>query len=236
MMISVIELPGLFRDAREATLVYTRLAARHAFKSYENFVVLGAFAAEPESIHSRRPTASLAELKGQKIRVNNGAEAAALTKLGATAVPLPINKTSGAISSGAVDGAMVPPAMLFEFGIGRVTSNHYMMRTSAALMLLAINRKKYEALPARAQDLIRQYSGEWTAQRYIEIIEQLNASVLTELKADKRRKVTFPSSADRTAAQRAFDSVIENWVGSNTHRAKRLEMVRAALATIRSGE
>ena len=56
---SVVELPGLFNNAREATLVYTQLATRQVFKSYDKFIVLGAYASEPESVHSRRPIAAL---------------------------------------------------------------------------------------------------------------------------------------------------------------------------------
>ena len=40
---TIIELPGLFRDMREATLVYTRLIAAGALRGYEDFFVIGAF-------------------------------------------------------------------------------------------------------------------------------------------------------------------------------------------------
>src|SRR5665213_2324452 len=95
---SVVELPGLFSDTREATLVYTRLIALNALKGYEDFVVLGAFVTEPETIHSRLPIASIDDLKGKKIRVNNPSEAATLEKLGAIPIPMPINQVTDAIS------------------------------------------------------------------------------------------------------------------------------------------
>ena len=44
---AVIELPGLFRDQREASLVFTRLIAANALRGYEDFVVINAFTAEP---------------------------------------------------------------------------------------------------------------------------------------------------------------------------------------------
>src|SRR3989442_4335848 len=51
----IIELPGLFRDMREATLTYTRLVAKDLLKGYEDFFVIGAFSSELESIHYRLP-------------------------------------------------------------------------------------------------------------------------------------------------------------------------------------
>jgi TRAP-type C4-dicarboxylate transport system substrate-binding protein len=230
---AVVELPGLFESAREATIVYTKLATQHIFKSYEKFVVLGTFASEPESIHSRTPIASVTDLKGLKIRANNVAEAAALEKLGAMPVLLAINKTSQALSLGTIDGAMAPPAMLFEFGIGRVTANHYMIRGSAALMLLAMNRETFEKLPAAAQQIILRYSGEWAALHYVATIEALNAAVLEQLKPDPKRKLVFPAPADRAIAQSAFNRVAEEWAGEDVDKAKRLKLLRTELTTLR---
>ena len=53
---SVVELPGLFNGTRDATLVYTRLIALNALKGYDDFVVVGAYVTEPETIHGRLPT------------------------------------------------------------------------------------------------------------------------------------------------------------------------------------
>jgi TRAP-type C4-dicarboxylate transport system substrate-binding protein len=114
---AVMELPGLFRNLREATLTYTRLVATNVIKGYEDFFVIGTFASDLENIHTRPAVSSLGDLKGKKIRVNNQTEAAALTKLGMVPAVIPINTVSESISRGDIDGAAVPPSMLFEFGI-----------------------------------------------------------------------------------------------------------------------
>ena len=124
---AVMELPGLYANALEASRVFYRLIKAHALRGFEDFEVISAYVSNGESVHSRKPLASLNELNGQSVRTNNGMEAAALAKLGAVPVLLALNQTTEALSRGHVDGATVPPAMLFEFGIGRVTSHHYMM-------------------------------------------------------------------------------------------------------------
>ena len=133
---TAIELPGLFRDAREATLTYTRLVAAGALAGYEDFFVIGAYGTQPEIINSRKPINSLADLKGQRIRANNTTEATALAKLGVLPVVLAFNETSPALAGGALDGATVPPAQMFDVGIGRFTSNHYFLSTSVAPLTL----------------------------------------------------------------------------------------------------
>lgn len=79
---SIVELPGLYKDSREATFVFTRLIAANALKGYENFAVIGAFATAPETIHTRPPVTALNDLKGKKIGTNNTTEAIAMEKLG----------------------------------------------------------------------------------------------------------------------------------------------------------
>ena len=78
----VIELPGLFKNLREATLVYTGLIAANALRGYDDLFVVGAFTAEPETIYTRLPVASLGALAGMRIRSNNPVQGAALAGLG----------------------------------------------------------------------------------------------------------------------------------------------------------
>ena len=63
---AVIELPGEFLTLREATLVVSRLVAANLLKEFEDFHVIGAYASDPQDIHTRPPIASLADLKGKK--------------------------------------------------------------------------------------------------------------------------------------------------------------------------
>jgi TRAP-type C4-dicarboxylate transport system substrate-binding protein len=44
------------------------LIAANALKGYEDFTTIAVYVAEPQSIHTRRPVASLDDLKGMKIR------------------------------------------------------------------------------------------------------------------------------------------------------------------------
>jgi TRAP-type C4-dicarboxylate transport system substrate-binding protein len=232
---AVVELPGLFMNVREATLTYTRLVAANALAGYDDFFVIGAYATEPEVINSRKPIKSLDDLKGQKIRVNNPTQAVALARLGALPVVLAFNETTPALSSGALDGATVPPAQLFDVGIGRLTSNHYYLGTSVAPLTLMMNRKVFDRLPEQAKVLIRKHSGEWTAARFIEAYEAFNRKVFAEIKADHRRDVVLPSPSDVAAARQAFRSIADGWAAA-AHNAELLKRAKAELAKVRVEE
>lgn len=233
---AVTELPGLFRNVREATLTYTRLVAAKALAGYEDFFVIGAFATSPEIINSRKPIRTLADLSGQKIRVNNPTQAMALAKLGALPVVLAFNETSPAISSGVLDGATVPTAQLFDVGIGRLTSNQYYLGTSVAPLTLLMNRKVFDRLPDDAKKLMLKYSGEWTAGKFIEGYEKIDKKVFDEIKADPRRQVVFPSPADLATAHRAFKAIIDEWANASAHNLALLKLTQAELANIRDNK
>jgi TRAP-type C4-dicarboxylate transport system substrate-binding protein len=231
---TVIELPGLFRDSREASFVFTRLIAAGALKGYEEFFVVVAIASAPENIHSRQPIASIADLKGMSIRINNHTEAAAVERLGMRPVQMQVNRISEAISDGTIDGAAVPPVMLFEVGVGRVTSYHYMLDVSSAPLALVMNRKKFESLPEQAQDIIRKHGGEWLLKHVLQYNEAGNREVMEQLTSNPRRKVIYPSQEDLVTARAEFKSVVDEWAAKSPDNRKQLEIVKAEIAKLRA--
>jgi TRAP-type C4-dicarboxylate transport system substrate-binding protein len=233
---TIVEVPGLFRDVREATLVYTRLTAANLLRGYEPFHVIGAFGTDPETIHTRPAISSLNGLQGKSIRVNNHTEGAALEKLGMRPVVMEINQVAGAISRGDLDGAAIPLSMLHEFGIGRVTPYHYLLPISPAPLAVLMNRSKLDSLPAPAQDVIRRFSGKWSAMHYISGREQIEAQVLDQLKSDPRRKVMLPSQQDKARAEAVFAAVTEDVVANDAHLRALLAAAQAEVAKLRGSE
>jgi len=231
---AVVELPGLFQGLREASMVFTGLATTRTLRGYDDFHVIGALATEPESIHSHAAIASLDDLRGKKIRISSPSESAALARLGMQPVLMPVLAVSEAISSGAIDGAAIAPALLQEFGIGRVTSYHYLLRTSAGSLTLLMNRKKFESLPAPAQEIIRKYSGAWIAARFADGYERANAQAIEQLKADARRKVLIPTQPELDRAQAAFKFVIDSWAAEAPQNRKLLDLANAEIVKYRA--
>jgi TRAP-type C4-dicarboxylate transport system substrate-binding protein len=231
---AAIELPGLFRDQQEASLVYTRMIAANALRGYEDFIVITAFTVEPHSIQTRRPIASLDDLKGLKIRVNNPTEAATIEKLGMQGIVMPVNQIADAIGSGAIDGAALPPAMLAEFGVGRLATYHYMIHADAPSLALVMSRAKFASLPPRAQDIIRKHSGEWSVSQSNAFFEEINAKSMQQLLSDPKRHVIFPSQAERIRIDAAFKEVIGEWVARQPRNPGLLNMVRLEIGKMQS--
>lgn len=151
-------------------------------------------------------------------------------------VPMPVNLVAEALSDGKIDTATAPLAMLFEFGIGRVSSYHYMLEIGAAPLALVMNRRKFDSLPREAQDIIRKYSGEWPVAGYLQSYEAAGRQVMEQLRSNPRRKVIDPSPADRATAELVFKSVIDEWAAKAPANRKQLEIVRTEIARLRAGD
>jgi TRAP-type C4-dicarboxylate transport system substrate-binding protein len=231
---AVMELPGLYKDGTEATRVFSQLIAAGLFRGLDDFFVIGAFTSEPESIHTRPPVASLADLKGKRIRANNEIEIEILKKLDASPQLIPINQTAQAISSGQIDGALVPPAPMIEFGIGRVAPNHYFLRTSCVPQMLLMNRRKLESLPADVQTIIRKYSGVWHMDGYFRINDAATGLVMSQIETDPRRKFVLSSPTDMQTADAIFKSIVDGYAAASPHNAALGAAARAAVAKLRA--
>jgi TRAP-type C4-dicarboxylate transport system substrate-binding protein len=230
---SVLQLPGVYRDNREASLVYAKLGEAGALRDYQPFVFVGGYVSPGEDIHSRKPLAKLDDLKAQSIRVNNLAEAEALRMLGASPVLLPINRTMENLNAGTLDGVTVPDYMVFEFGFGRLTAHHYLAGLGGAALAIVMNQAKFDSLPAGAQKIVKQYGGEWLAAKTSACVAAKGEEVLARLKADARRKVTEPTPADLATLHGVYASVVEAWAAESAHNRELLGRANAELAKLR---
>jgi TRAP-type C4-dicarboxylate transport system substrate-binding protein len=231
---NVLELPGLFQDAREATLVYAALMHAHALRGYEDFFVIGAFSPGPGNIHSRKRLTSLSDLKGMRISAPSTIAGTALERLGAVTNVLPVPQVLDAISDGSIDGTALPTGALFIFGIGRLTTYHYLLPINVNQLAIVMNLKKFDSLPEQAQNVIRKYSGEWIVARFTARRQVLESEELELIRSNTRRTVTSPSRMDMETAQAAFQSVQEDWAAKSQHNTELLTMVEKELAKIRS--
>jgi TRAP-type C4-dicarboxylate transport system substrate-binding protein len=231
---AVMQLPGLFRNMREANWVNTRLLASGALRGYEDFFVIGSFASESQIIHTRVPVASLEDLRGKRIRSNNPIEASALAMLGMSPIVLPIAKTQEAISRGTIDGAATTIGPLTDFGLGRVMTYHYFLPLGSSVRSILLNRKTFESLPMAGRNAIRKYSGEWLVERVVDAYEPYTAALLEQLKSDPLRTATSPTQSEIVQVGEIFRAIRNEWADASPHHRLLLNATEAEISKFRS--
>src|SRR3954447_25096245 len=215
-----LELPGMFQDLAEGTRVYTRLVQNGTLKDYGDYVPIAMWSTPPFSLHSNYPINSIADLKGKRVRGSGVIQIESLKALGAVTVGMPPTEVPEALSRRTIDASTSQPAVLYDFGLDRVTSHHYFVRLGIVPLAIVMNRKKFESLPKAGQDAIRQYDMDYINKLYIDSMLEYDASLVKKLQDDPKRKVVFPGAADQKAAQAAFEPVIRAWAGKSPRHAE----------------
>jgi TRAP-type transport system periplasmic protein len=231
----VFGIPGLFRDITEATLTYSRVVTVGALRGYGDFHVIGAFCTEPFTLHAAKKLTCLADLKGMKLRAANGADEIMLKQLGADARIVPGDRIVSAIESGEIDGTTLHIGPLYDLGVDRVTIYDYLLRLGCAPLLILMNKRSLDRLPAAAQEAIRRHSGEAYAQNYARRVAAHHDALLAKLKADQRRTRTEPPPAEVEASNAAFKPIIDAWLAKDPRHARILDAVKAEVAKLRAG-
>ena len=103
-------------------------------------------------------------------------------------------------------------------------------------LLLLMNRKRFESLPAPAQMLIRKYSGEPAAAAWIESFGDAEREQLDKIRADPERKVVVPSPSDWDSARQIYQSMIDAWAAKSAHNRALLARVRTEIAGLRKAK
>jgi TRAP-type C4-dicarboxylate transport system substrate-binding protein len=231
----ILEFPGLFRDLKEATLVHSRMAAAGELRGYADFFVISAVANFQLIVNTRPPIASLTDLRGKTLRVNNMIEGRALKAIGITPVVMPVNEVALAIGRGTLDGATMSPNSLVAYGVSRITRFHYDAPLGAAPLAFLMNRQKFESLPKAAQDVILKYSGEGTTARFIDLYDSGNTRALNDLRSDPNRQVIEPPRAELETLRTMFAAGIDDWRKESLRNAELRKLVDTEIAKLRSG-
>src|SRR5918993_1147034 len=211
----VIELPGMFDDLAQATRVYTNLVRNGAIKDYGDYVPIAMWGTPPFSLHSNFPINSVKDLKNKRVRGSGVIQIESLKSLGAVTVGMPPTEVPEALSRRTIDASTSQPAVLFDFGLDRVTSHHYFIRLGVVPLAIVMNRKVFDSLPKAGQDAIRKHDMDYINKLYIDTMLEYDASLVKKLQSDPKRKVVFPDAGDHKAAQTAFEPVIKGWAAKS---------------------
>jgi TRAP-type C4-dicarboxylate transport system substrate-binding protein len=230
----VLELPGMFKDLRESSLVATRLAAQNVLHDYRDFFIIGLWGTAPYSIHTNFPVNSIADLKGKTIRASSKTESAALRAFGAVPIGMPVTEIPEAISRGTISGTTSHMAPFFDFGLDRVTNNHFFIGLGVVPLAILMNRKKFDALPESARAVIKRNAGDALTKTWIESVTAYNQSNLEKLKSNPKNKVVIPTQAQLDEAQRLLAPVREAWVAASPRHKELKDVLDADLAKVRA--
>jgi TRAP-type C4-dicarboxylate transport system substrate-binding protein len=188
-------------------------------------------------IHSSREVKTLEDLKGLKLRFPTRLSGEALRALGVTAIGMPIPQVPEALAQKVIDGCVVPWEVVPAIKVQELVKNHTEIPGSptfyTATFILAMNKARYDGLPADLKAVIDANSGQVAAAMAGEVWDSAGATV-SEMVRKRGNTITTLTADEAQRWRKATDPVVEAWLKATKEEGidggKLLDDARATLA------
>lgn len=164
-ILEVLQLPFMSDNPEKFAPLADRFYRQHiaSYGEFKGVYPISLFVVSPGQLFTVKKTVrTLADFKGLKIRSPQPSAAQALTLLGATPVSKPVSEVYELLSSGVLDGTLMPAESMPSFKLdGLVTSGTIIPGALYnTVLVMGINEDKWKALRQEDRDAIMKISGE----------------------------------------------------------------------------
>jgi len=157
---SFIDLPYLFDSGEQASKIFWKVYEKYLKDEYKDVIPLWLYTTEPGMFHmTKKQVKTLEDLKGLKFHTSSSTSAKAMTELGAVPMMGNIMEWYESMERGVSDGVQVPMNTMPGFRFHEITKYHTMTNFAVAGFLVAMNKDKFNKLPADVQKVIMDNSG-----------------------------------------------------------------------------
>jgi TRAP-type transport system periplasmic protein len=206
-MSEIFEMPSDIPSSWVTTKVYADLFEKFPFKEYEDVQVLYLHGPGRNVIATKStPVLKLEDLNGLKLRTS-GATIDLVKAWGAVPRAMAMSEAYEGLSKGVIDGNFAVPEVLKGFKTAEVLKFITIPPVStSSCQFVAMNKKKWNALPADIKEIFTEVSKEWAEKHAmvwmyydktgLEYFKSLSADrQITVITADQRSKWEGPAMA-----------------------------------------
>lgn len=163
-----------------------------------------------QSLYSKRPISSAADLKGTKMRTFNPATQQIATHFGAQPVQIQLAELNQAVATGIVDNFLTSSASGVETKLYESIKHFYTVNAWLPRNAIAVNEKAFSSLDKAIQDAVLRAARDAEARGW-KISEEKNNEYLKELSA-KGMTVAAPPAALSKDLKALGDIMLQDWI------------------------
>ena len=211
----VFEMPFMMTNAEAVSRAYWELFEKEMRDTeFKDVEILGTWVHGPGLFHSAEPIVSPDDLNGVKIRGGSRTINKLMDLLGATPVGMPVPAVPEALSKGVIDATTIPWEVTAALKVPELVGNHTEFGNRALYTLtfvLAMNKAKYDSLPADLQKVIDDNSGmEFSA--FAGKTQEGSDGPARELALSNGNNIITLSDEQVAEWEAAVAPVVENWI------------------------
>ena len=236
--IEVFELPFMMNNAEATSKAYWEYFQTQCPDEFKETQVIALHVHGPGMLHSAtKQIKSVADLKGMKVRGPTRQVTKLLSSVGATPVGMPLPGIPDALSKGTIEACAIPWEVVPSVKVHELTKFHSEFdNTGGALytttFVMAMNKAKYESLPADLKKVIDANSGAATSAA---LGKQQQANDIAGRKAavDRGNTIYQFTAAQRDEFIKLSAQIDDEWVADMDKRGfKGAQLLSTAKALI----
>lgn len=228
---AVFELPFVVGDTAEATAqAIWEFYKAHLREEYKDVHPIVLHCHAPGLVHMKdKLVTKMEDLHGKKLRLPTKPVGDALKLMGATPVGMPLPEAYEALSRGVADGVTVPWEVMKPQRLNELTKFHTYTGLYTNVFLMAMNRQKYESLPADLQEVIDRNSGDNFVKEVGKAWDDAEIPGLEQAK-ELGHEITRLSPEEKARWKKTTQPVVDAWIASTPNGQKLYDEAVALIA------
>ena len=235
----VFELPNVYTNNTTATnLAMRELFDEHLAEEYAGMQVIVLHVHAGQGIQMvDTPVRTSTDLEGKKMRIPTRTGAWILEALGSTPVGMPVPDLPQALSTGVVDGALIPWEIIPALKLQELTQyqvegpNHERFGTTT--FQISMNQGTWDSLPDDLKEVVNAQSGEDFAREVGQVWRDSEEGGI-KVALDSGNELIVIEEAEMAKFRERMDPVVQRWVdevtGAGIDGQALVEAARAAIA------
>ncbi|MCL2656230.1 MAG: TRAP transporter substrate-binding protein [Betaproteobacteria bacterium] len=239
--IEAFELPFVVADAVSGSRAVWKFYQQYAQQEFAAYKVLAFHVDGGQAVHTgSKQVKTLGDWKGLKLRTSTRLGTQTAAALGATPVGMPPSQLTESISKGIVDGAMGAWELVVPLKLDEVTKFHSQPAAgqpypSATVLMVLMNKRKFDALPADLKAMIEKRSGLAMTEKLGQVFDDQN-SLSHKKVLERGNTVTDFSAAEMAAMRKATAPVEAEWIQQVTAKGADGKALAAAAHNLANQE
>jgi TRAP-type transport system periplasmic protein len=238
------ELPFMPASAEATSQAAWDFYEKYLKKEFESVQIIAVHVHGPGLLHVKGDgVTKLEDLKGLKLRGPTRQATALLAALGATPVGMPVPAMPEALSKGVIDGTVIPWEVTTPLKVAQLVQSHTNFTGSRGLytsfFVFAMNKAKYDALPADIRKVIDANSGKETSKWVGRVMDEGDAPGIAVAKKSGNKMITLDAKETarwKEAAAPIADAWIKEMSGKGYPAADMVKDAKALIAKYAGAE
>ena len=212
------ELPFMNRSAEASSQAMWDFLQANGQREYQGMQLLATHLTDSVLLHTRKqPIRSMADFAGLKLRTANPVQSRLISLFGGQPQAMPINPVPAALARGLLDGAAVPWDVVTSVKLQERVKYHTEMaegmpKLMHAALVLAMNKARYDSLPADLRQIIDANSGRALSARAGRLWDTGVVETGRQLARERNNEIHFLAADEQQRWMDAARSLDGDWV------------------------